>query len=160
MAGLGVWVSTGVAHQHIAVRGGQGRDDAGALHTGQQAQLDGAGGHGGTGVAGGKHRIGHAALHRVHCNAHGGFFLLAHGHDAALLHGHHLRGVHKLNLRVVGNAGGLAGGLHGVAIAHHIDFFQFGDLFQGQFGTIYIDLRRVIAAHGIECELHVWGKWL
>ena len=130
VAGLGIRVGAGVAHEHVAMRSGQGGDDAGAFHTGQQAQLDGAGGHGGTGVAGREHGIGHAALHQINGDAHGGFLLLAHGHDAAFLHGDHLRGMHELNLGMIGDAGGFAAGFDGIAIAHHIDFFQVRDLSQ------------------------------
>ena len=128
VAGLGIRVGAGVAHQHIAVCGGQGRYNAGTLHARQQAQFDGAGCHGGAGVAGGEHGICCAVLHQIHGDAHGRFLLLAHSHDAAFLHGDHLGGVHKLNLRVVGNAGGLAAGAYCGLITHHVNLFQRGNL--------------------------------
>ncbi len=154
VARLCVGVRARIAHEYVAVLARQGGDDARALDTRQQAQLDGARRDRRARVAGGDDRVAGAVLHEVDGDAHRRVLFLAHRHDAALLHRHHLGGVDDFDARVLAEARGVAEGAQDVLRADEVDFFKAGQLGEGQLGAVDIDLRRVVAAHGIECKLH------
>lgn len=150
VAGLGVRVGAGVAHQYIAVLAGQGGDDAGAFHAVQKTQFDGAGGHGSPGVTGREHGIAGAVFYHVYRYAHGGFFLLAYGNKPAFVHAHYFVCMYDFQARVGTESGGVAGGFERVFVSDKVKLFECINVLQCQFGTVYVLRGGVVSPHGIE----------
>ena len=119
----------------------------------RSAQLQRAGGHGGSRVAGAHHGVGLALLHEVHGARDGGIALAAQGERGVVLHVHDLRGVDELDAAVVA-ADALQFRLDAGVVADQEEAVETVVFAQGQRGALDDVGRGEVAPHRINGDLH------
>jgi hypothetical protein len=137
----------------LFLRGGDDGGDAGAVHAGQRAELDGGGGHYAAGVAGRDDGLGLAALDEFHRAGNGAILLLAQAVNGLVLHGQDFAGVDDLNT-VVLEAGGTHGGLDCGLVADEEERGDPAVLGEGKAHAFDDHAAAMIPAHYIHRDSH------